>query len=51
MSEKSFEKLLLSEDVRLLKEEINRFEIFKEELINWNKKINLTRITEENEIY
>lgn len=51
MSEKSFEKLLLSEEIMLLKEEINRFELFKEELINWNKKINLTRITEENEIY
>ncbi|HHY06872.1 MAG TPA: 16S rRNA (guanine(527)-N(7))-methyltransferase RsmG [Clostridia bacterium] len=42
---------LLSElGLSLTTQQINQFIIFKEELLNWNKKINLTGLTEEKEI-
>lgn len=43
--------LLTKYNIILDENKLNKFEEFKMLLLEWNKKINLTRITEENEIY
>lgn len=45
-----FIKYLNEKEIVLDDEQINKFEQFKDLLIEWNKKINLTTITDENEI-
>lgn len=51
MSNKYFNNLLQSIDCKLNNNQLEKFELFKQELISWNEKINLTRITSEDEIY
>ena len=45
-----FIKYLNEKEIVLDDEQINKFEKFKDLLIEWNEKINLTTITDENEI-
>ena len=45
-----FIKYLNEKEIVLDDEQINKFEQFKDLLIEWNEKINLTTITDENEI-
>lgn len=45
-----FIKYLNEKEIVLNDEQINKFEQFKDLLIEWNEKINLTTITDENEI-
>ena len=45
------EKLLKKTDLSYDKKNLNKFEKYKELLIEWNKKINITSIDQEEEIY
>jgi len=45
-----FEKYLNCIDVKLNDEQFNKFYLYMKELLEWNQKINLTAITEPNEI-
>lgn len=51
MQNNYFNDLLLKNNIKLTDKQIEQFEFFKNELISWNNKINLTRITEEKDIY
>lgn len=51
MNNNYFYNLLLENNIKIDENQLKKFELFKFELIEWNKKINLTRITEENDIY
>lgn len=51
MNNSYFYDLLLKNDLKVDEDLLEKFELFKYELIQWNNKINLTRITEENDIY
>ena len=38
-------------NIELTKQHFNQFELYKKELLEWNEKINLTAITDENDIW
>lgn len=46
-----FEEILKEYNIDINPEQINQFEIYKKLLLEWNEKINITRITEGQEIY
>lgn len=46
-----FEEILKEYNIDINPEQINQFEIYKKLLLEWNEKINITRITEAQEIY
>ena len=51
MNKEDFIKELEKLNIKLSEYQINLLEKYYELLISWNKKINLTRITEKNEVY
>lgn len=51
MNKQYFTELLKNENIVISNEKLNKFEMFKDKLIEWNNMINLTTIIEENEIY
>lgn len=46
-----FEEILKEYNIDIKLDQINQFEIYKKLLLEWNEKINITRITEGQEIY
>lgn len=48
--EENFQKYLANMNIELTKKQYNQFYLYMNTLIEWNKKINLTAITDENEI-
>lgn len=48
---KKFYDLLLEEDIVLSNKQKEQFEIYFTELVEWNNKVNLTAITEKEEVY
>lgn len=51
MKEKQFVEILEQKDLPLTEEQIKKFDIYFQILIEWNKKMNLTAITEKEEVY
>ncbi|WP_243355166.1 16S rRNA (guanine(527)-N(7))-methyltransferase RsmG [Bacillus litorisediminis] len=51
MNESEFHDLLVEKGLSLTQTQINQFKLYYELLIDWNEKINLTAITERNEVY
>ena len=51
MNEKEFKKYLLKLNIDITEEELKKFETYKELLKEYNKKFNLTSITEDEKIY
>lgn len=51
MTREEFIKALQELDIILTEEQLNKLDKFYNLLIEWNEKINLTRITEEKEVY
>jgi 16S rRNA (guanine527-N7)-methyltransferase len=48
---KDFTALLNDINIKLNDKQIKQFDIYYKSLVEWNKKINLTAITEENDVY
>ncbi|GGH29893.1 16S rRNA (guanine(527)-N(7))-methyltransferase RsmG [Paenibacillus segetis] len=46
-----FHHLLLEHQIDLNEEQLNQFEIYFQELVSWNEKMNLTGITEREQVY
>ena len=46
-----FHRLLLEQQIDLTEEQLNQFEIYFQELVSWNEKMNLTGITEREQVY
>lgn len=46
MDEQKFINELASHQIHLTEQQLQQFQIYYEELIDWNKKINLTAIVE-----
>ena len=51
MNKKLFIDLLVQNDIHLTEYQANQFQLYYNTLVEWNKKVNLTAITEENEVY
>lgn len=51
MDEQLFKEDLLKRNITLNDEQLNQFTRYYELLINWNDKVNLTAITDQNEVY
>jgi len=51
MNERSFVNALIQQQISLNEEQLNQFSIYYEMLVEWNEKINLTAITEKNDVY
>ena len=51
MNEKEFKEYLLKLNIDIAEEELKKFETYKELLKEYNKKFNLTSITEDESIY
>lgn len=51
MTREKFIKALQELDIKLTEEQLKKLDKFYNLLIEWNEKINLTRITEEKEVY
>lgn len=51
MNEQSFKDHLLQQNISLSDEQMTQFSIYYERLVEWNEKVNLTAITEKNEVY
>ncbi|TLS35136.1 16S rRNA (guanine(527)-N(7))-methyltransferase RsmG [Pseudalkalibacillus caeni] len=51
MNEEQFQKLLQEKGISLTPEQVKQFEIYYETLVEWNEKMNLTAITEREEVY
>ncbi|RUT47084.1 16S rRNA (guanine(527)-N(7))-methyltransferase RsmG [Paenibacillus anaericanus] len=47
----NFRNLLLEHQIELSAEQLNQFEIYFQELVEWNEKMNLTGITEREQVY
>lgn len=46
-----FHRLLFEHQIDLNEEQLNQFEIYFQELVSWNEKMNLTGITEREQVY
>lgn len=51
MNEQDFKDALLKKDIELSDSQLDQFATYYEMLIEWNEKVNLTAITEKNEVY
>lgn len=51
MDKKEFQEKLLEKGISLSSDQMAQFELYFETLIDWNEKINLTAITEKEEVY
>ena len=51
MTPQEFYQLLAQQGIELTDRQKNQFERYFELLVEWNEKINLTAITEKNEVY
>lgn len=51
MKTEQFLDLLNQNDISLTDQQMNQFQIYFETLVEWNKKMNLTAITEKSEVY
>lgn len=51
MTEKEFEEELKKLGISISKEQLNQLKKYYELLLEWNKKVNLTRITDQKEVY
>lgn len=51
MNKKQFLDLLLAKGLSLTNEQMSQFQLYFETLIEWNEKINLTAITDKEEVY
>lgn len=51
MTEKEFEEELKKLGISITKEQLNQLKKYYELLLEWNKKVNLTRITDQKEVY
>lgn len=49
--QKSFVELLTKQGISLNDKQLDQFEVYYQELIEWNEKINLTAITEREQVY
>ncbi|AZS18044.1 16S rRNA (guanine(527)-N(7))-methyltransferase RsmG [Paenibacillus lutimineralis] len=47
----NFQKLLKEHQLELSSEQLQQFEIYYQELVSWNEKMNLTGITEREQVY
>ena len=45
------EEMLKSSDLECTSEQVDKFELYKTMIQEWNKKINITSITEDEDIY
>lgn len=51
MDEQLFKQLLIKNNIELTDEQLDQFSRYFELLVEWNEKVNLTAITEKNEVY
>lgn len=51
MNKIEFQSMLEEEGITLTELQMNQFEMYYRELVEWNNKMNLTAITEEGEVY
>ena len=51
MTPEEFYQLLEQQNIHLTQEQKEQFERYFELLVEWNQKINLTAITEKNDVY
>lgn len=51
MDEQFFKQLLIKNNIELTDEQLDQFSRYFELLVEWNEKVNLTAITEKNEVY
>lgn len=51
MNEQEFKEILLDNCIDLTEDQVKQFAIYYETLIEWNEKVNLTAITDKDEVY
>lgn len=51
MNPEQFKLKLNEQAIKLEEEQLSQFEVYYNELINWNKKVNLTGLTEKSDVY
>lgn len=51
MNPEQFRQALKEKGIELTDEQMNQFDIYYKTLVEWNEKVNLTAITEEDEVY
>lgn len=51
MDEQTFKQALVNKKISLTDNQLSQFETYVDMLVEWNEKVNLTAITEKNEIY
>lgn len=51
MNPEQFELKLKEQGIKLNEQQLSQFEIYYNELIKWNKKVNLTGLTEKSDVY
>lgn len=51
MNQKEFIQALALHEIHLSQEQVNQFDQYYHLLVEWNQKMNLTAITEEEEVY
>ncbi len=51
MNPEQFQQALKEKDIVLTDEQMHQFDVYYQTLVEWNEKVNLTAITDENEVY
>lgn len=51
MNKKQFHSMLAEKGITLTDKQLNQFDLYFHELVEWNNKMNLTAITDEEEVY